>query len=100
MGGFTGGVPVMFGALCGVPEFTAAQGDTCSLTVVGVHRLPKANGELQAGAVAYLDDATHQIGATGAGKFPVGVVVELAAAPDTSALVRLNGVAATAVAGG
>lgn len=97
VGGVTSGVPVMVGALFGVPEVSAAAGATYSLNVVGVHRLPKANVELQAGAIAYFDTATSQIGATGTGKYPVGTVLEHAAAPDTSCVVRLNGVAATAV---
>jgi predicted RecA/RadA family phage recombinase len=98
-GGVTVGVPVMFGALFGIPEVSAAEGETYSLTVVGVHRLPKAAVAMAAGAIAFFNTSTKAIGATGAGLFPIGAVIADAGSGDASVLVRLNGVAATAVAG-
>lgn len=98
-GGVTVGVGLMLGALFGVPEVTAAEGDTYALTVVGVHTLPKASGELQAGAIAYWDDSAHAVGASAAGKFAIGVVVAHAGSSDQACLVRLNGTAAPAVPG-
>ncbi len=68
--------------------------------MVGVHRLPKASGALEPGAVAFWDNSAHNVGATGSGKYAVGVVIEHAGSSDATALVRLDGVATAAVAGG
>lgn len=98
-GGVTVGVPLMLGALLIIPEVSALEGEIFAASVVGVHRLPKAAGALEPGAIAYFDNSAHAVGATGAGLYPVGVVIEHAGSSDTTALVKLNGVAATAVAG-
>ena len=40
-GGVTSGVPLLIGNLFGVPEVTAAAGETFALNVVGVHSCPR-----------------------------------------------------------
>ena len=91
-GGVTTGVPVMLGALFGVPEVTAIEGETYALTVVGVHRLPKATGSaLEPGALAYWTTSPGDV--SGSGEYLIGAVVEHAGSDATSVLVRLNGIA-------
>ena len=80
----------MLGSFFGVPEVSAAEGESYALTLVGVHRLPKATGSpLEPGALAYWTESPGSI--AGTGTYLVGAVVEHAASEDTSVLVRLNG---------
>ena len=100
-GGVTSGVPLLIGNLFGVPEVTAAAGETFALNVVGVHRLPKATGgALEPGALAYWDASPGNVTGTGASNYLVGAVVEHAGSDDTSVLVRLNGTTTAVTAGG
>jgi predicted RecA/RadA family phage recombinase len=41
LGGIFTGVPLLTGNLFGIPEITAALGQTFALNLVGVHRVPK-----------------------------------------------------------
>jgi predicted RecA/RadA family phage recombinase len=98
--GVTSGVPILLGNLFGMPETSAAPGETFALNLVGVHRLPKASGALEPGALAYWATGTAHVVGTGAGNYLVGVVVAHAGSDDTEVLVRLDGVATAQVAGG
>jgi predicted RecA/RadA family phage recombinase len=91
-GGVKSNDGIVLGSLFGIAEVDAAEGETYSLTLVGVHRVPKATGgPLAAGALAYWDAAAKNVTATAAGNTMIGAIVEQAASADTSALVRLNG---------
>jgi predicted RecA/RadA family phage recombinase len=91
-GGVTSGSVQIVGAFVGIAEVDAAEGETYALTLVGCHRLPKAAGALNAGALAYWVDSPGNV--AGSGDTLLGAVVEYAASTDTSVIVRLNGTVA------
>jgi predicted RecA/RadA family phage recombinase len=100
-GGVVSGVPLLITALFGVPEVTAAAGETFALNVVGVHKLPKATGgALEPGALAYWAVSAGNVTGTGASNYLIGVVLEHAGSDDTSVLVRLNGTSTVVTAAG
>jgi predicted RecA/RadA family phage recombinase len=101
-GGVKSGDVVVLGALVGVAEVTVAAGETYSLNLVGVHRLPKTTGgALEPGALAYWVPGTGKVAGAGtAGNIPIGTVTEHAGSDATEVLVRLNGISTGAIAGG
>ena len=84
-------MPLLITNLFGVPEVSAAAGETFALRVTGVHRLPKATGALEPGALAYWAVSAANITGTSTSNYLVGVVVAHAGSDDTGVLVRLNG---------
>lgn len=98
LGGVTSGTPLLIGNLFGVPEVDAAAGETFSLTVVGVHRLAKASGALEPGALAYWDVDAANVTGTASGNYLIGVVLEHAGSDDATCVVRLDGVATSEAA--
>ena len=97
-GGVVSGVPKVIGNLFGIPEVTAAEGETFAFTVVGCHRLPKAAGQILAGAKVWWDATTgHNVSnVTGSGFWPIGCAVEGVATDATEVVVRLDGIGLTA----
>ncbi len=92
-GGVTSGVPLLIGNMFGIPEVSAPTGDTFSLTVSGVHQLPKATGgALEPGAPAYWAASAANVTGTKASNYLIGVVLEHAGSTETSVVVRLNGI--------
>ena len=96
-GGVKSNDPILLGALFGVAEVDAAEGETYALTLVGVHRLPKATGSaLEPGTLACWTPSPGSV--SGSGGVLIGAVVEHASSDATSVLVRLNGIATAAAA--
>jgi predicted RecA/RadA family phage recombinase len=89
--GVVSGVPLLIGNLFGVPEVTAKAGETFALNVVGVHRLPKATGALEPGALAYWAVGAGNVTGTDTSNYLIGVVVEHTGSDDKEVSVRLNG---------
>lgn len=99
--GAVSGTPLLIGNLFGVPEVTAAPGETFALALTGVHRLPKATGgALEPGALAYWAVSAGNVTGTAAGNWLIGSVVEHAGSDETAVLVRLNGTTTVQTAGG
>jgi predicted RecA/RadA family phage recombinase len=96
--GCKSGDVIVSGALIGVAAYDAVAGAEVEVTLVGVWELPKAAGQLTEGQAVAWDDSAHNVCAPGAGKYPIGAVVEGAATDDATCLVRLSGVP-TAAAG-
>jgi predicted RecA/RadA family phage recombinase len=85
---------VIVGALAGIAAYDAEQGAEVETILTGVHLLPKATGEITAGALVYWDVSESNCVATnGAGNVLLGAAVELAGSSASSVKVRLNGVA-------
>ena len=87
---------VLIGAMFGVAESTAAEGDPVAVFVEGIVDLPKAAGAIAAGAKIYWDD-TAKLVTTDPGTAPapantaIGVATLAALTADVLARVRLNG---------
>jgi predicted RecA/RadA family phage recombinase len=76
------------------PSPTAGAYAEVETVLTGVHLLPKATGEITAGALVYWDVSESNCVATdGAGNVLLGAAVELAGSSAASVKVRLNGVA-------
>jgi predicted RecA/RadA family phage recombinase len=100
VGGVKSGDIVLYGALVGIAEVDAVEGASYALNLVGVHRLVKASGQINAGAQVWLDNSAHNVvNASSVGLYPLGAAVEAAGSSDTTVLVRLSGIPVTAVPG-
>jgi predicted RecA/RadA family phage recombinase len=92
VGGVKSGDAVVLGSLFGIAEVDAAEGETYSLTLVGVHVLPKATGAgINAGAKTYYDVSEKNCVALDTGNVLIGAAVDTAGSSDTTVKVRLNG---------
>lgn len=80
---------VIVGNLFGVATNDAATGDDVSLSVTGVHRLPKSNVALAAGSFAYWDGTQVQDDDNGGANILIGVVTRAALAADETVIARL-----------
>ncbi|MGA7452477.1 MAG: DUF2190 family protein [Rhodoplanes sp.] len=99
VGGVKSGDVVVVGNLIGVAQTDALEGVSYALALEGVWRLPKASGAINAGAKVWWDAGNGNVAnASGSGLFPLGCAVAAAGANDTTALIRLDGVATAAVA--
>jgi predicted RecA/RadA family phage recombinase len=97
IGGLASGQGVIIGALFGVSCYDAAAGSPAEIETVGVFSLPKAGAVAFAqGAVVYWDVSAGAVTSTASTNFPIGVATQAAAASDTTAAVRLDGVATVA----
>ena len=54
--------------------------------------MAKAADQFTEGQAVSCDNTTHNVGAPGTGKFPIGVAVAAAATSDTKCLIRLSGI--------
>ncbi|WP_137128927.1 DUF2190 family protein [Rhizobium sp. FY34] len=86
-GGIVSGQAALFGALFGVANFSAAEGQPVAVDVEGVFTLPKAVGALAEGVKAYWTGT--QISGTASGNTLVGHIVKAAASDATSVQVRI-----------
>jgi predicted RecA/RadA family phage recombinase len=69
---------------------TAAEGRDVAFALGGKRTLPKAASVgFAAGELAYYDPTAHNINKSGAGRFPIGACIEVAAEADSSIRVRL-----------
>jgi predicted RecA/RadA family phage recombinase len=88
------GDPVLVGKFFGVCNYDAAAGLPVEVSVVGVYWLPKAPTIVFAvGDYVYWDATAGQVTSVGTGNKVIGAATAAAAASDTTAAVRLNGVA-------
>ena len=100
VGGVKAGDVVLVGNLIGVAQTDAAEGVSYALALTGVWTLPKASGAILIGAQVFWDaSAKNVVNASSAGLYPLGCATVAAGANDTTCIVRLNGVAVTAVSG-
>jgi predicted RecA/RadA family phage recombinase len=97
-GGVKSGDVLVVGNLIGICNIDAVEGAETELSLTGVWELPKATGQINAGAAVFFDNVTghNVVNASGAGLFPLGVAVKAAGTNDATVRVRLNGVAVAA----
>lgn len=93
VGGVTSGMALLIGALLVVPVADAAEGETFAGETMGVFELPKANQAFTEGAKLYWSTSNENLTTTASGNTLVGVAAAAAASGDTTAHVRLDGVA-------
>lgn len=98
-GGVVSGSPVLIGSLLVVPTMSAAVGEKFSGYARGVHELAKvAATAATEGADAFWNNTTKVVTPTSAiGLYKIGVFAAAAAAADSVAEVRLNGISVVAV---
>jgi predicted RecA/RadA family phage recombinase len=88
------GDPVLIGKIFGVNNFDAGVGLMAEISVTGVWSLPKAPTIVVAvGDYVYFDNTAGQVTSVVTANHLIGVATAAAAASDTTAAVRLNGVA-------
>ena len=87
----SGGV-VIKGAIIGVSNVDAAEGDTIAVDVEGVFSLPKVAAlAINQGDAVYWDNANGVVTKTAGGNTKPGVATESVPNPSPSVPVRLNG---------
>lgn len=94
-GTVTSGQPVTMGSLFGVAVTDATNGQSFEATLAGVFDLPKAAGEVTAGAKVYFDASAGEVTTDddeGANVL-IGAAIEGAGSAAATVKVRLNGVA-------
>ena len=97
-GGVVSGSPYLIGGLVVIAQVSAEAATEFSGKSEGVHAMPKASGvALSEGDIAYWDDASSEVNATGAGFYPCGTVVSAATSGDSSVAVKLLGYATESV---
>jgi len=98
-GGVVSGMPVVIGSIFAVPQVDAMDGDVFAGVVEGVVLLPKAATIAPAQGTPMFWDAValSATSTSAAGLYPIGVCTAQASAADIEVMVRLNGVAVTAV---
>ena len=88
------GDPVLVGKFFGINNFDAGAGLLAEISVTGVWSLPKAPTIVFAvGDYVYFDPTAGEITSVATGNKLIGAATAAAAASDTTAAVRLNGVA-------
>ena len=91
-GGVSSGDGVQIGQLFVVAANDASANQPFEGQVVGVFRLPKANGQAWTeGALVFWDDSTGEVTTTAIGNLLIGCAAAVAAADATVGIVRLNG---------
>jgi predicted RecA/RadA family phage recombinase len=83
---------VIVGSLIGIAAYDAESGAEVETILTGVHLLPKATGQIDAGALVYWSTSTKNCTTTGTDVL-IGAAVELAGSSAAVVKVRLNGVA-------
>lgn len=97
--GFVSGVITRVGAFIGVPQCTVPAGEVGAVKLTGVFELQKVQAQAWSqGDRIYLSATNLMTNVSAAGLYPVGVATENEANPSPTGRVRLNGVAAVAVA--
>jgi len=95
-GGIASGDALIVG-IFGIAVYSSADGDPVELSTAGVFQLPKASAAvLTFGARVAWDNTAKEVTTPAAGRFPIGVAVEVAGNGVTSVAVRLDGVATAA----
>lgn len=92
-GGTRSGDGVLVNALFGVAAYDADEGAEVEVSLVGVYALPKSSGAIAEGAKVYWDSTAKAVTATASGNKLIGAAVRAAGSAETTARVRLNGVA-------
>lgn len=83
---------VLVGTLFGVAAFSALQGDTVSVQVVGVFELPKLDAQAwTVGAAIYWDATNKRCTTVATDNTLIGKAVAAAANPSSIGVVRLDG---------
>ena len=96
-GGIASGEALIVGNIFGIAAYSSAEGDPVELSTTGVFQLPKASAAVLAvGARVAWDNTAKEVTTPVAGRFPIGVAVEVAGNGVTSVAVRLDGVATAA----
>ena len=91
-GAVASGDVVIKGAIVGVSNTDAAEGETFALDVVGVFTLPKVAAlAITQGDAVYWDSANKVVTKTAGGNTKLGVATESVPNPSPSVPVRLNG---------
>jgi predicted RecA/RadA family phage recombinase len=80
---------VAIGAIVGVAQFDAESGAEVEVSLTGIHELPKASGEVNAGDVLYFDTPGKALTKTVATNTFAGVAVSHAGTNDATVFVRL-----------
>ena len=88
----TSGAPILIGALFGVCQNTAAEGEDLVVVTQGVFDLPKTSAQAWTiGQKVYWDATNSVVSSTATGNSLIGVATEVAANPSDIGRVRLNG---------
>lgn len=100
-GGVKSGDLLIVGALAGICNTDALEDEEVEVSLEGVWELPKASGQINAGALVWWDNVTghNVVNASSAGLFPIGVAVVEAGTGEATVRVRLSGIPVAAVAG-
>ena len=101
-GGVVSGTAYLIGGLLGVALTTQVAGALCEFAVEGVFLLPKATGAAWTeGAVLYWDNTAKNVTTTTTSNYRVGCAARVGgeASGNTTGMVRLDGIAVTAVGG-
>ena len=89
-----GGDGLQVGALFGVATSAAAAGASVETNLIGVYDLNALSADVgAAGTKAYWDNANRRVTVTAAGNALIGALLSPKAANETTARVRLSGVA-------
>lgn len=101
-GGVVSGTAYLIGGLLGVALTTQVAGALCEFGVVGVWLLPKLTGTAWTeGAVVYWDNTAKDVTLVSTANFRIGCACRVGGELSASAtgMVRLDGIAVTAVGG-
>lgn len=91
-GAVASGDVVIKGAIVGVSNTDAAEGETFALDVVGMFTLPKVAAlAIAQGDTVYWDSANRVVTKTAGGNTKLGVATEAVPNPSASVAVRLSG---------
>jgi predicted RecA/RadA family phage recombinase len=90
----TSGLPIMLGALFGVCQNAAKEGEDLVVITQGVFDLPKTSAQAwTVGQKVYWDSTNAVVSSTATGNTLIGVAIEVASNPSSIGRVRLNGTA-------
>jgi len=93
-GGVVSGQGILIGAFFVIPSVSATDGERFNGHLCGVWELPKTAANTPAeGALAYWNAAAGEVTTTASGNSLIGAFTEARGNGDTTAYVRLNGVA-------
>ena len=85
------GTIIIYGARAAVAAATIPPGETGAITLTGAFEVPKATGEITAGAVVYYDAESDKATTTAQDNTVIGIAAYAATSSDETVIVRLNG---------
>ena len=85
------GAPVLIGSRIGICVNNMVSGNVGTVSVKGIHEVPKATGQAWTqGDKVYWDDTNKNFTTTASGNTLIGYIAAAAASADTTGLVNIN----------